>query len=120
MSMNSNYYVIAGYDLTGFETNKFKDWRWTNEGEEFFCYQSKGSVQLFDDPMNGHHLYLGYIVVDGDEYDFPTTTFDIVEAEAHMLKVNEKLRYLKEIGVIDEDLDECAIVYEFIAFAEYT
>jgi hypothetical protein len=118
--MDSNYYVIAGYDLTGYETDKFEDWRWTDEGEEFFCYQSKGSIQLFDDPMNSNHLYLGYIFVDGNGYDFQTTKFDIIEAEAHSLNVNEKLRHLKDIGVISEDLDEFAIVYQFIAFAEYT
>ena len=33
MSVNRNYYVIAGYDLTEFKTDKFKDWKWTEEGE---------------------------------------------------------------------------------------
>ena len=120
MSMNCNYYVIAGYDLTGFETDKFEDWKWTDEGEEFFCYQRKGNIQLFDDHMSGNHIYLGYIFVDGDEYYFPTRKFDIIEADGQIFNVNAKLRHLKEIGIISEDLDEFAIVYQFIAFAEYT
>lgn len=28
MSMESNYYVIAGYDLTGNETDNFKEKLW--------------------------------------------------------------------------------------------
>ena len=33
MSVESKYYAIVGYDLTGYETDKFKDWKWTDEGE---------------------------------------------------------------------------------------
>lgn len=120
MSVNRNYYVITGYDLTKYKTDKYEDWRWTDEGEEFTCYQRKGCIQLFDDPMRGSHLYLGYIFVDGDEYDFKTTKFSIIEAELQNTNVDEKLRHLKDIGVLSEDLDEYAIPYEFIAFEECT
>ena len=39
MSMGSYYYVIAGYDLTGNETDKFKDWKWSDYGEDYICNQ---------------------------------------------------------------------------------
>ena len=79
MSVVSNYYVIAGYDLTGMETDKFDDWKWTDEGEKMICYQKKGYIQLFDDPMNGSHLYLGYILASGDEYGFKTAKINLNE-----------------------------------------
>lgn len=41
MSMESHYYVIAGYDLTDCETDKFKDWKWTEEGEDYINNQCK-------------------------------------------------------------------------------
>jgi hypothetical protein len=46
MSMESHYYVIAGYDLTGNETDKFKDWKWSDEGEDYICNQYKGEIQF--------------------------------------------------------------------------
>lgn len=55
MSVERNYYVIGGYDLTGFKTEKYDDWRWTEQGEEYTCSQINGEIQLFDDPMNGSH-----------------------------------------------------------------
>lgn len=37
MSMNKHYYVIAGYDLTGWETDKYEDWKWSDDGEKYIC-----------------------------------------------------------------------------------
>ena len=34
----SNYYVIAGYDLTKFRMKNYEDWKWTDEGEQNGCY----------------------------------------------------------------------------------
>ena len=76
MSMESNYYVIAGYDLTGNETDKFKDWKWSDEGEDYFCKQRKGEIQFFDDLMSGSYLYFGYVLASGNEYSFDTEMFD--------------------------------------------
>ena len=117
MSIEKNYYVIAGFDLTKHKTEKYEDWKWTDEGENFICYQSKGNIQLFDDPMNGEHLYLGYILANGDEYCFDTTKFD-------MGIVNE-VRYdigLKLVDLIDLELikRDCLleIKYQVIVFEE--
>ena len=47
MSVESKYYAIVGYDLTGYETDKFKDWKWTDEGEKYTCNQVKDRIQIF-------------------------------------------------------------------------
>lgn len=77
MSVEINYYLIVGYDLTGMKTDKFEDWRWTKEGEDYFDYQDEGRIQLFDDPVYDKHLYLGYILACGDQYELPTCKIGI-------------------------------------------
>lgn len=69
MSISREYYVICGYDITGCKTDKFDDWQWTKEGENFTCYKRKGKIQLFTDPMCEDYLSLGYIFANMDEYD---------------------------------------------------
>lgn len=103
MSMERNYYVIAGYDLTGYDTDKYEDWKWTEEGEKYTCNQFKGETQLFDDPMSGSHLYLGYILASGDEYCFKTTSFEISVIEKFFGNVQSELTKLQDIGVISKD-----------------
>jgi hypothetical protein len=34
MSIDRNFYVIAGYDLDGYKTDKYEDWSLTEEGEK--------------------------------------------------------------------------------------
>ena len=104
MSMESNYYVIAGYDLTGYETDKFNDWKWTEEGENYICNQCKGEIQFFDDPMSGSYLYFGYVLASGDEYSFETTFFEVSDIEKCSGNVKAELVKLQELGVITKDL----------------
>ena len=103
MSMESYYYVIAGYDLTGCETDKFKDQKWTDEGEKYISNQCKGKIQFFDDPMSGLYLYFGYVLVDGDEYGFNTTSFEVADIEKCSGKVKSELVKLQEMGIIIKD-----------------
>ena len=103
MSMESNYYVIAGYDLTNYKTDKYNDWKWTEEGETYTDYQVKGEIQLFDDPMSGSYLYLGYVLADGDEYSFETTLFEVSDIEKCSGKVKAELIKLQEVGVITKE-----------------
>ena len=103
MSMNKKYYVIAGYDLTGYGTDKYNDWKWTEEGEKYTCNQIKGEIQLFDDPMDGAHLYLGYVLASGDKYDFATTSFELSDIENYSRNVNSELVKLCESGIISKD-----------------
>lgn len=119
MSINKNYYVIVGYDLTGWDTDKFEDWKWSDEGEEYICNQRKDEIQLFYDPMHGEHLYFGYILAAGDEYEFKTTVFDLSDVEAKFGNVRSELTKLQEIGVISKDLHFKSEI-KIIAFEECT
>lgn len=104
MSVEKNYYVIAGYDLTDYETDKYKDWRWSEDGERYSCNQSKGEIQLFDDPMSSLHLYLGYVLAAGDEYDFESTSFELSDIKRCFKKVDTELIKLRELGLISKGL----------------
>ena len=118
MSLDKNYFVIAGYDLTEYRTEKYDDWKWTDEGEQYICYQSKGHIQLFDDPMDSNHLYLGYVLVHGDEYYMETTKLNVEDILSWMknVTVNVKLRELIEIGVVASEAESAE--YQFIIFEE--
>lgn len=117
MSVNRDYYVIAGYDLTGYETDIFEDWKWSDEGEKFHCYQCKDQIQLFYDPMGDSHLYFGYIFACGDEYDCPTGKIEISRVEEVRSDVENKLRELVELGVIGNNFKTDA-AYKILAFEE--
>lgn len=118
MSMESNYYVIAGYDLTGCETDKFDDWKLSDEGENYICNQCKGEIQFFDDPMSGSHLYFGYVLVSGNAYSFDTTFFDLSDVENCYGKVESELIKLQELGVILKD-SHIETKFNIIAFEEW-
>ncbi len=122
MSVERNYYVIAGYDLTNFivdEQKFYEEWRWTEEGEKYFCGYKKDNVQLFNDGMRGDNLYLGYVLACADEYDFDTVKFKITDIENVKSKVNSVLLHLQNIGLIaDNDDFGNPLRYEIIVFEE--
>ena len=121
MSVNRNYYIIAGYDLTGLDTDKFNEWKWTEDGEKYTCNQVKEEIQLFYDPMNGEHLYLGYILACGNEYEFKTTKIDTLDISYWSKYVAEALCELQEIGVISKDYEyKDRPKYQVIIFKECT
>ncbi len=119
MSVNRNYYVIAGYDLTGMKTDKFDDWKWTDEGENYTCYQGKGKIQVFYDPMSGEHLYFGYILADGDMYGYETSKFKVEDVNGIYGDVKAELVKLIEMGIITKD-PRFIPEYQIIAFEECT
>jgi hypothetical protein len=118
MSISKNYYVIAGYDLTDLKTDKFEDWRWSDDGEKWLCYQTKGRIQLFDDPMCGDYLYLGFILAAGDEYEFKTTKFDVADVESMFESVSSMLSWLQYNDIIIKNPDRLP-EYKIMAFVEY-
>ena len=103
MSIETNYYLINGYDLANAETDKFDNWKWTAEGEDYMCNKSRGKIQLFDDPMSGRHLYLGYVLANGDQYGLETTKIDNDELFRSGEYVYGELIHLQELGVITKD-----------------
>lgn len=118
MNINKDYYVIAGYDLTGWETDKFDNWKWTDEGKEYFYNQTKGNIQLFDDPMNGNYLYLGYVLASGDNDDFETTKLKTGIANKMKKTVKDELLKLIKIGVIDAEAKRELDGYQVLVFEE--
>lgn len=68
--------------------------------------------------MCGSYLYFGYVLASGNEYDFPTVTINTKESAQVEYDVREALRYLKEVGIIDNAADEAA--YKLILFEECT
>ena len=117
MSISRNYYVIAGYDLTGWDTDKYEDWKWTDEGEKYLDYQSKGQIQLFDDPMSGDYLYLGYVLAKLDMYENETFKFNLDVVNQVKESVESELIKLIDLGVISEST-KFKPKYEVIAFEE--
>ena len=117
MSIESSYYVVAGYDLTGCETDKFADWKWSKEGGNYICTQRKGEIQFFDDPMNDSYLYFGYVLASGDEYSFNTEMFNISDIEKCHGYIETELVKLQKIGIIKKDL-QFKPVFKVIVFEE--
>ena len=89
MSVSRDFYVIAGYDLTGWDTDKLRDWKW-EEGEEYICNHSKGNIQLFDDPMSGSYLYFGYVLARNEMYE---------DDEVSKFKVDDITRVYGEVNI---------------------
>ena len=121
MSVYKNYYVIAGYDLTGYTTDKYKEWQWSAEWEDLTCRQTKGNIQLFYDPMCGNFLYLGYILAAGDEYEFETTKINVedVSSKEIMYDVTSEFNKLVDAGLIKYE-HKPFFPYRIIVFEECT
>lgn len=116
MSFCKNYYVITGFDLTAYKTEKFEEWKWTDEGERYLYFHHKGKIQLFD--VDGE-LYLGYIIGHGNQYDFKTVMFDTDFPKFLEIDVFCKLRELVSMCVIEEKALERSH-YKVIVFEECT
>lgn len=117
MSMDKHYYVIAGYDLTNYKTEEYDEWKWTDQGESYLCYQRQGQIQLFDDPCSGQHLYFGYILAAGDEYYFETEKFNMIDVQDAFDEVTWELYQLQRAGVINLK-DKDVPVFQVIVFVE--
>lgn len=121
MSICKNYYVIAGYDLTGCTTDKYEEWKWSEDWEDLTCKQTKGNIQLFDDPMNGEYLYLGYVLATGDEYEFETTKINIEDIYSKDINLDVLLKLITLINAgLIEWKDVTSFVYKIIVFEECT
>lgn len=103
MSLDVNFYMIAGYDLSEYRTDKYDEFIETNKYDELIAYQKEGNIQLFDDPMSGNHLYLGYIIGASDSI-YGDILFKIEDDAAFTWedKVKEVRDELIKLGVIDE------------------
>lgn len=117
MSVSRCFYVIAGYDLTGYDTDKLRDWKW-EDGEEYMCYHSKGKIQLFDDPMSGNYLYFGYVLACNEMYEEDDVSkFKVDDITKVYGEVKSELIKLQELGVITKD-HKFVQEYQIISFVE--
>lgn len=120
MSLYKNYYIIAGYDLAPYKTDKYEDWKWTDEGEKYLCRKSKGNIQLFDDPCNGEHFFLGKVLFHGDQYEFNTEVIDLFDCTPGLIrceKIMDELKKLYDIGIISE-YDKISSQFNVFVFEE--
>lgn len=117
MGMEATHYTIIGYDLTSFKTDKLDNWRWTEEGERLFDYQSKGHIQFFDEPTNGNYLYFGYILSKNSEYGDEKSAYFIEDIQKRIPNVEIKFKELIETGIIEDDANNERI--QFISFVEW-
>ena len=68
------------------------------EGEEF---KFDGYVDIYF--IKNGYLYFGYILAEGEVYEFETTKFDVENINQAKIKVQDELIKLIELGVIQED-----------------
>lgn len=119
MSIDRNYYAIVGYDLTGRLTDEYEDWQYTEVGEKYRCNQVKGNIQIFDDPMSGNYVYFGYVLGNGDQFEFDPIEFDIEIINRMRERVRDELIKLIELGIVDLDINYIP-KYQVIVFEECT
>lgn len=104
MSVSEEVFLIVGCDIKDCVTDKFKDWRWSDEGEEYECNAVNGNIQIIDDGMCGNYTYIGYIVANiKDHYSLIKEEIDVVNFDLHKKDVTNDIKHLADIGVLDKD-----------------
>lgn len=53
MSVNCEIFLILGCDVDNYITEKYEEWRWSEEGERYTEYQTEGEMQFIEDGMCG-------------------------------------------------------------------
>lgn len=102
MSVYSRYFLLAGYDLTELRTDKFGDWRYTEEGQDYFTFRQKKNICFFDGLEIGNELYFGYVLAVENEYEFCTEMCDMTEMERISEIMKQELESFQEDGIIKE------------------
>lgn len=104
MSNSYNYVTIIGYNLTDLTTEKYQDWQWTDEWEDYTFYQSVGQIQIFDDGVSSDEtIYFGYIVSNNEVYDYSTEELELEKINDIVDSIKQKLFELIDTGVFSED-----------------
>lgn len=105
MNIERFYYGIIGYDLTGYETDKFEKWRLTDKGKYYFTHRETEEIQLFYGKER--NLYLGYIILSINQYGYERTDDDDLNNISNIVElVKNELNKLKYFGIIRKDLSE--------------
>lgn len=117
MGVKATHYTIIGYDLTPFMTDKFNNWKWTEEGENYLNCQLKGHIQFFDAPTSGNYLYFGYILSENSEYGDEKSSYLIEEIQRQIPTVQTRLKECIKNGIVSGDAEQEKI--RFISFVEW-
>jgi len=117
MSLEKNYFVIIGYNIMDYITDKFSNWVDTEEFEKYAYNHNVNTIQLFNDPVGGCHLYFGKIIAMGDEYSFENSSFDINELYKAKDEVIEEVLNLNTKGIF-KDIFNLLDKMQIITFME--
>lgn len=117
MSLVGKYYTVAGYDFSAYEDIAVPE-EWANDerNEKYKCYQIAGNIQLFSDPSCGNHLVWGYIIADGDEYDYDFQRVNVEELN----KIKQRVDWeLYASGLNFHKIPDDAFEFKIMSFVEY-
>lgn len=104
MSVDAEAYLIVGLNVKPYLTEKFEDWKWTDDGEKFTDYCNEDNVQFIIDGMCGNYTYFGYIIGKIEEmYGNYSKEIDCNYALIPE-KVNDNLIYLVHQGILKEEV----------------
>jgi len=118
MSVSVGFYTIAGYDLTNYKKDEYENFVYSKRYDELTDFQTKGNIQLFTDPMDGDHLFLGYVlsaIEDDEMYGENITSIDVDEVMNKAEEVDKVLNELIEFGMIN---DNCHAAFKILSFTE--
>lgn len=104
MSVYSQIFLIIGCDVKDFVTEKYKEWRDSEEGERYTEYQTEEEMQFIEDGMCGMYNYFGYIISNIEDFYGECTkelSNDVFNKRDDIIA---ELRKLVDIGVLKEDV----------------
>lgn len=103
MSVSKEVFLIVGCDIKDCLTDRYKDWKWSEEGERYHCFQEEGEIQIIDDGMSGDYTYIGHIIAKiEDDYSNIQKEINVDAYNFYAPYVVNKIQYLANfIGVLD-------------------
>ena len=117
MSLIGKYYTVAGYDFTAYEDILVtEEWANNADNEKYWCDQLSGNIQLFSDDCCGNHLVWGYVISDGDEYDYELQIFDVEDLKEIKQRIDWELY---KSGLNFHKLPDDAFKFKIMSFVEY-
>lgn len=104
MSTNCEIFLILGCDVDNYITEKYEEWRWSEEGERYTEYQAEEEMQFIEDGMCGMYNYFGYIISNIEDFYGKCTkelSNDVFNKRDDIIA---ELKKLVDIGVLKEDV----------------
>lgn len=114
MSAQRTDYIVFGYDFSKVRDEILIGNELSEETKKFFQDFKIGNIKFFDDPMNGNHLFFGFIesIICEDE-DLETISFSVGDIERQRAYVNNSLMRC------ELTIPEGKFPYKVISFSEW-